>query len=324
MRGESGVILLILVGVIGIGTVATAVIPLFFTQETTALRVEETRKEMEKIQEAIFGVPQLGYFGYMQDMGRLPMTLKQLNTQNVPGLTDQPSYSTSNTNEIGMGWRGPYVNFGFNKDDYLYDAWGNEYIYEGDDPPPNPLDPVAEGQLGKGRITSKGPDETLGTADDIMVPLARVNALGKMAVTVRVDINGDGDYVDTFDVTYLSGSGCPGGSGRERESNPSDVKVIGYFPFFGTDPLVAGEFGIPDDQSPYTWSNLPEPYDEAARRIFPQAIHAFEARWGDCVDKILVGGAYVPIEGAFGRKSKIINYPTMGGSRSFALNIYVD
>ncbi|HHT9134705.1 MAG TPA: hypothetical protein ACFYD2_07370, partial [Candidatus Avalokitesvara rifleensis] len=97
---------------------------------------------MVKIYEAIMGEPSQRCYGYVGDMGKLPDTLTDLNTRGT-----QPSYTTSTTNGIGMGWRGPYINVGRELGSYLKDAWGNNYRY--------------------GFVGDPGNDNTWGTADDV-------------------------------------------------------------------------------------------------------------------------------------------------------------
>jgi general secretion pathway protein G len=90
-------------------------------------RVEETRQEMDQLAWAICGNPNLisggvrTDFGYVGDIGALPVSLDNL-------VTD-PGYGT---------WDGPYiqddfyVSSGGSELEFKYDAWGVEYTYTGD------------------------------------------------------------------------------------------------------------------------------------------------------------------------------------------------
>ena len=87
-------------------------------------RFSSTVKELENLSWAIAGNPELisggkrSDFGYIGDLGVLPLTLRDLyeNYSNLPN------------------WKGPYIKAAFqeNPDSYRIDAWGDTYIY------PNP------------------------------------------------------------------------------------------------------------------------------------------------------------------------------------------
>ncbi len=87
-------------------------------------RFSSTLKELENLSWAIAGNPELisggkrSDFGYIGDLGVLPLTLRDLyeNYSNLPN------------------WKGPYIKAAFqeNPDSYRIDAWGDTYIY------PNP------------------------------------------------------------------------------------------------------------------------------------------------------------------------------------------
>lgn len=87
-------------------------------------RFSSTVKELENLSWAIAGNPELisggkrSDFGYIGDLGVLPLTLRDLyeNYSNLPN------------------WKGPYIKAAFqeNPESYRIDAWGDTYIY------PNP------------------------------------------------------------------------------------------------------------------------------------------------------------------------------------------
>ncbi len=83
-------------------------------------RVENTKREMEQLNFAISGNPDLFSngmrtdFGYVGDVGSLPSSLTD--------LVVDPGYST---------WNGPYISSDFDEagDEYKRDAWGDLYTY---------------------------------------------------------------------------------------------------------------------------------------------------------------------------------------------------
>ncbi len=143
-------------------------------------REEATRKELEAIQRAIVGKPLEGQYGYVGDMGGLPASLTDLNTN--PGAT---VYNSSHLNGIGMGWNGPYLSFGYSADDYLRDAWGNNYLY----------DSVS------GQISSLGADGVPGTNDDLLISSVPLNIRGDISAMVTVADAGNLNVTKTLDDT---------------------------------------------------------------------------------------------------------------------------
>lgn len=135
-------------------------------QQITNSRIDATREEMQQIQTAILGDVKTGTFGFVGDMGRLPLTLQELRSP----IAGTPLHTINNTRGVGMGWNGPYVNWGRNADDFLTDAFGTNYDF---------------GRAGAGQLRSAGPDLQFGTADDILVPPQPINFTGRLAVTVR-------------------------------------------------------------------------------------------------------------------------------------------
>ena len=120
LSSDNGFTLLELVVVIVIMGVLSLVAVRSFTSQTTTRRFEESRLEMEGLKRGIAGDEdriQDGFrvdFGYVGDMGALPVALTNLVTD--PG---------------GGNWSGPYVavNFADNPNDYLFDAFNVAYIY---------------------------------------------------------------------------------------------------------------------------------------------------------------------------------------------------
>lgn len=87
------------------------------------IKTEETMREMENLNHAIVGNPELcsngvrSDFGYVGDVGSLPANLDAL-------IIRPKGYST---------WRGPYIKNSVEQilDDYKQDAWLSEYDYSG-------------------------------------------------------------------------------------------------------------------------------------------------------------------------------------------------
>jgi type II secretory pathway pseudopilin PulG len=121
---EEGIILLELLIVLMIMGILLAGAVKTWDVNVTQARFNQTKKEMEQLVYAIVGNPELFTegkrtdFGYVGDMGVLPESLGNL----VVRPTDAET------------WRGPYIKSKFteNPDDYLQDAWGNNYIYNKD------------------------------------------------------------------------------------------------------------------------------------------------------------------------------------------------
>ena len=167
-EAHEGFTLLELVVVIAvIGILAAAVSPAVMQQIMDG-RVENTRAEAQLLSEAITGNPSDAQFGFVGDIGRFPSTLQEL--VQPGGL---PAYTTSTVRNVGMGWRGPYVNAGESAADYLTDAFGRPYT-----------------GIGTGQVRSAGPDGAANTADDIVYPPAPPIITGTVTVTVRTIVSG--------------------------------------------------------------------------------------------------------------------------------------
>lgn len=136
-------------------------------------REKATFEEMQEIYKAIMGNPELGTFGFVGDMGRLPDDLTELADE-----TDQPDYGIKLTtddppedsNGIKWGWNGQYLNIGADLQSYNNDAWGHVYTYDNI----------------TGKITSNGIDGDPDTSDDIIYPPYDVSYNGDVTLTIFV------------------------------------------------------------------------------------------------------------------------------------------
>ncbi len=87
-----------------------------------SVKIEETKREMVHLVDAIVGNPELhnlgvrSDFGYVGDVGALP--------PNLDALSTNPGYST---------WHGPYIENAFAQtpDDFKKDSWQVDYVYSG-------------------------------------------------------------------------------------------------------------------------------------------------------------------------------------------------
>ncbi len=165
-RSEKGLALLEIIVMLIVLTILAGVVVSALLQNTIRTRVESTIEELKQIQRAVAGDVRAGNYGYAGDMGRLPRSLDEL-----VRIGNQRPYSTANTNGVGMGWNGPYLNIGSSAQDALTDAFGNSYDY---------------GVAGEGQIRSAGADGTFGTPDDLVYPPQPFSPYGRVIVTLRV------------------------------------------------------------------------------------------------------------------------------------------
>jgi prepilin-type N-terminal cleavage/methylation domain-containing protein len=143
---------------------AAAITPMIL-QQIVDTKIETTRKEARLLSEAIVGRPDVpGSFGFFGDMGRFPKELAEL----LKPAQGAVLFHTDDTfRNVGMGWKGPYVNAGDSKDDMLLDAFGREYKVLG------------------GQVRSAGPDGIFDNEDDIVYPPKPPAPFGRLMVTVK-------------------------------------------------------------------------------------------------------------------------------------------
>ena len=121
-RGYTLVEIVVIIVIIGI---ITSITLKSLRSSNDIARVEETKKELDRLAEAIAGRPDLKNagartdYGYIGDIGALPPNLDAL-YQNPGGLPT---------------WNGPYIRDDFSEDgsstEFKKDAWGANYIYTG-------------------------------------------------------------------------------------------------------------------------------------------------------------------------------------------------
>jgi prepilin-type N-terminal cleavage/methylation domain-containing protein len=143
---------------------AAAITPMVL-QQIVGTKVETTRREAQLLHEAILGRPDVpGSFGFFGDMGRFPRSFDEL----VRPDADTPLFGTATFRNIGMGWRGPYINAGDSAGDILADGFGRRY----------------QG-ASTGQVRSAGPDGVFLTGDDIVYPPKAPSPAGRLLVTVK-------------------------------------------------------------------------------------------------------------------------------------------
>jgi prepilin-type N-terminal cleavage/methylation domain-containing protein len=162
MKTHRGFTLLELVVVIAVIGILVAAVAPAVTQQLLGDRVDGTREELEAIQRAIAGDRGVTTFGFVGDIGRLPATMNELAT-----IGALPAFTTGTVRNVGMGWRGPYINAGSSASDYLTDAFGRAYT------------------LSAGQVRSPGPDGVVNNADDIVYPPSPPDFTGEATVTVK-------------------------------------------------------------------------------------------------------------------------------------------
>ena len=122
ITGDSGFTLIELVIVIVVlGVLASVGIPVIGSMIGSS-RENATKGEMLLLKTAIVGQTGAATVrGYENDVGSLPPDLT--------GLVSKPAGVSDWDRFTQTGWNGPYI--GSNNNDYLTDAWGTSYIYDG-------------------------------------------------------------------------------------------------------------------------------------------------------------------------------------------------
>ena len=144
---------------------------------------EGTRDEMLNLKEAMIGNPDKlrgnvrSDFAFLGDIGRLPTNLDELLVRGA-----LPAFTFDSAKQAGAGWNGPYITGSFageELEDFKKDQLGNPYVYSDAD------FTNGNGELADGKITSAGPDGTIGTVDDIVLELVKNETTGTIRGTVK-------------------------------------------------------------------------------------------------------------------------------------------
>ncbi len=162
---------------------------------------EGTRDEMLNLREAMIGNPEKlrgrarSDFSFLGDIGRLPTNLDEILVKGP-----LPAFTFDNTKQTGAGWNGPYITGSFageEPEDFKNDQLGNAYVYSDTD------FTNSNGELADGKITSAGPDGTIGTADDIVIEILKNETEGTIRGTVT-DSGGKGLSGIDIDLNFAS------------------------------------------------------------------------------------------------------------------------
>lgn len=202
MRGFTLIEAIVVIAILAVITGIAA--PVIFTT-LERVETESTWEEMENLYIVMMGDPEAGNYGYLGDMGILPASLSDLSSLGGPAYTMK-------SNGIGMGWNGPYLLKGKNLQDYLSDAWGNNYIYSFFYSNPS------TGGKGEVRFLSIGPDRSGGTGDDIEI---RRDITTHQNIQVNVYIWQSGAWVIPANYSgtlYYSNSGVEAGKAFSKAS----------------------------------------------------------------------------------------------------------
>ncbi len=215
LKGFTLIEIIVVLALLGILVGVTA--PLV-SQSLKAEAESETIERMKAIHKAIVGDPALGDFGFLGDIGDFPSALSDLVSKPV----SLSAFSTSNTNNVGYGWRGPYLDL---ESEDLEDGWGNALQYS-----------TADG-LPEGQIKSAGPDKTFGTSDDIVFPFLPSGEKVEKNATLLITALIDNTSIDAD----LQGGGIP---------NPRKSTIKVYYASNGTEvatPLETSAYGTAFD-----------------------------------------------------------------------------
>ena len=177
MIGRKGFTLVEVIVILVVMSILAAVaVPVALRVFETAAE-DATREEMINLKKAMIGdsnqqqSPTGGNFGFLGDMGRLPINLDELYSQG-----SLPSFSYDNVKQAGAGWKGPYLTGSFSgeeADEFKKDGLGNDYALT-----------VGPSQL-DGVLTSSGPDGLPGTADDISLEIFPVETTATLRGSVK-------------------------------------------------------------------------------------------------------------------------------------------
>ncbi|HHT9119034.1 MAG TPA: carboxypeptidase regulatory-like domain-containing protein [Candidatus Hypogeohydataceae bacterium YC41] len=168
LLNKGGFTLLTVIIILTLMGVAAGIATTFIGKILTERRELTTEEELMALKEAIIGNPShkqdKNNFGYLGNMGNLPVTLQDLYMRG-----DQPGYILDPVARLGAGWAGPYITPLLREElsSLLTDAFGNIYEY-------TTTEYIrADGEIVSARILSYGDDKKPGTEDDKEVEILR-------------------------------------------------------------------------------------------------------------------------------------------------------
>lgn len=168
IKGFSMLEMIIVIAIIAI--LASLITPLavnYITQK----RYDACNDELKIIKEAIIGDSSLieggtrSSFGFVGDLGRLPLNLVDLTTQGTMPSWQQSSF-------VWFGWRGPYISD-------IKDPWGNNYYYTNNWPGGTPNFQSLNNIIAV--IWSAGQDGISGNTDDVSINIRAEEAFSMVS-----------------------------------------------------------------------------------------------------------------------------------------------
>lgn len=195
LKNNNGISLIEVVLVITIMAILASVAMNSASQFSQTAKTEETKQELNQIANAISGNLSLNNngvrtdFGYVGDIGALPITLDNLNSN--PG-----GYAT---------WRGPYIKSRFTQisNDYKQDAWGVNYNFNGSE-----ITSIGSGADIVKKIASSNDDllfnKVSGTITDLDGTIPGNNYKDSLKIQLTYP-NGSGNYTTKLSTPDMSG-----------------------------------------------------------------------------------------------------------------------